>query len=146
AKKYPESIAFLTQALAELKVPAQVAGAQLLICRNHLDAGQLAYEQHKYDDAVGHYQQVVAQFPQNEMAALALHGIGMTWFAKKDYKQAVEVFSKQIRIYADSDLVPRAKYMRGLAYQRLKQFDEASKDLEAFVASRPPEKEGLDAR
>ena len=37
-------------------------------------------------------------------------------------------------------------YLRGLAHQRLKQLEPAVKDLEAFLASRPPQQDALDAR
>jgi TolA-binding protein len=41
---------------------------------------------------------------------------------------------------------PRATYLRGLAQHRLKQFDAARTDLTAFLATKPPEKDALDAR
>jgi cellulose synthase operon protein C len=109
------------------------------------DLGEIAYEQGKFDEAAGFYDQAAAQAPKGDLAPQALYGAGLIWVARKDHVQAVAAFTKLLAAHPDSPVSPRARYLRGLANQRLKQFEPAAKDLEAFLAAKP-DKDAPDAR
>ncbi len=109
------------------------------------DLGEIAYEQGKFDDAATHYGQA-AEAGKSDLTPLALHGSALVWVARKDHAQAVAAFTRLLDAYPDSTVAPRAKYLRGLAQQRLKHYEPAVKDLEAFLASGPADKDAGDAR
>jgi TolA-binding protein len=107
--------------------------------------GQIAQDQKKYPEAVALYEQTVAQFPKTESASQAQYAIGMVWFAKRDYTRTVQALSKLIDAGSANSLAAQARYTRALAYQRLKQFEQAATDLAAFLAAKPATRSG-DAR
>lgn len=101
----------------------------------------------KYDSAVAFYQQMVTGFPMNELVPAALYGTGAALFEKPDLANAVTHLSKLIAEKPQSELIPTALFLRGLCYQRLKQFDPGLKDLTQFIASgKAVEKDALDAK
>jgi TolA-binding protein len=114
--------------------------------------GEIAQELKKYDEAVTLYEQTAARFPGSEPAFLARYAIGTVWSGKRDHARAVEAFGKLLDARPPAErhgvrsLQARARYRRALAYQRLRQHENAAKDLAAFLASKHAGKDAPDAR
>ena len=108
--------------------------------------GEIAQEQTKHDDAIGHYGTLLKDFPKSEFTPSANYGLAAAHFAKQEYDKALPPLEKLLSSGADSELIARGRFLRGLIYQRQDKFSEAATDLEAFLSSKPSGEEAADAR
>lgn len=84
------------------------------------------------DEALKVLAQGKANVPGDKERAELLFALGMAYDDKKDYKAASEEFSAALQ--ADRNLA-KAKYQRGMAYVRMKEWSKAKADLEAYQKS-----------
>lgn len=114
------------------------------------ELAELAQAAEKYDEAIAGFKQVVEQFATSEFAAPAQYGLAAAAFAKGDYPATLppltQILATPPANPAATKLAAQATYLRGMANQRLKQFEPAAKDLQAFLAANPNADEATDAR
>ena len=133
-------------AALELTKLNQIAASKLRD-RALFHLGEIDRNLKKYDTAVAFYQQLVTGFPMSDLVPAAMYGTGAALFEKPDLPNALTHLSKLIAEKPQSELIPTALFLRGLCYQRLKQFDPGLKDLTQFIASgKATEKDAVDAK
>jgi len=108
--------------------------------------GEIAQEQKKPDDAIRWYDEVIKEHPGSEFAPSADYGLAAAYFSKQDYANTLIALERLISGKGDAELVGRGRHLRGLTYQRQKQFEPAIEDLQDFLASGPSGETALDAR
>ncbi|GIW80693.1 MAG: hypothetical protein KatS3mg105_2500 [Gemmatales bacterium] len=146
-----EALLFLAKSQRQLKQDQQaVQTLQRLLSQfgdrsqapaARFELGEIAFAAGKFDEALSHFQNLIQRHPQSPLVAYALYEMGRTWSAKNDLKQAVASYSRLLDNDKQSDLARRALFRRGLAYEALGQFEHGVKDLTAFLATQPKDKE-----
>lgn len=74
------------------------------------------YNSGNYDLALAGFQNYLAQFPDASQADKAQYWIAECYYAKKDFKNAIDAFLKMIKAYPKSDKVSGAKLKIGYSY------------------------------
>ncbi|HEV7222543.1 MAG TPA: tetratricopeptide repeat protein [Pirellulales bacterium] len=142
-KKYDPAIAELTQAIGGLADPSLAAEAQFLIGRSHRDANRPAQAAAAFRESL----RLKPDWPRADEVYLAL---AESLQAQEDFAGAIAAATAVIDRFATGDSAPRARYLRALARQRLKQFQPALEDLQSYLATKPAPAEApadaLDAR
>ena len=69
--------------------------------------------------AIMGFQEVIAKFPSSELADNAQYWIGESYYAQKDFKQAMKEFEKAVETYPQGDKVPAAMLKIGFCQQQL---------------------------
>ena len=72
------------------------------------------YNSGNYDLALAGFQNYLAQFPDASQADKAQYWVGECHYAKKDFKNAIDAFSKMVKAHPKSDKVAGAKLKIGL--------------------------------
>ena len=65
------------------------------------------------------FQEVIAKFPSSELADNAQYWIGESYYAQKEFKQALGEFEKVVETYPKADKVPAAMLKIGACHQQL---------------------------
>jgi tol-pal system protein YbgF len=94
-----------------------------------------------YGLALMGFQEVLAKFPTSELADNAQYWIGESYYAQKDYKQALVEFETAVQSFPQGDKVPAALLKAGFCQQQLGQKDAARKTFEDLVARFPNSEE-----
>ena len=58
--------------------------------------GNSLFRQERFDEALESYQQSLAEAPNKDIEARALHNIGNTFLRKQDYQKAIEAYQKSL--------------------------------------------------
>jgi uncharacterized protein YfaS (alpha-2-macroglobulin family)/TolA-binding protein len=79
------------------------------------------------------------KFPSDKRASEAEYWIGLSYFNRARYEDAVREFEKLIVLHRgdDGDELALAEYYQGFAYQRQKKFQSAITSWEKFLAEHP---------
>jgi tol-pal system protein YbgF len=92
------------------------------------------------------FQEVLAKFPTSELADNAQYWIGESYYAQKDFKQALAEFQKTVQAYPQGDKVPAALYKTALCQQQLGDKGAARTTLQGLVDKYPQSEEARLAR
>ncbi len=104
------------------------------------------YNGGNYDLALAGFQNYLVQFPDASQADKAQYWIGECYYAKKDYRDAIDAFSKVVKIYPKSDKVPGAKLKIGYSYLNENNPAKAKEWLHRVAKEYPGTKEAELAR
>ncbi|HXT57415.1 MAG TPA: tetratricopeptide repeat protein [Pirellulales bacterium] len=129
-KKYDPAIAELTQSIGGLADPSLAAEAQFLIGRSHRDANRWAQAAAAFRESL----RLKPDWPRADEVYLAL---AESLQAQDDFAGAIAAATAVVDRFATGDSAPRARYLRALARQRLKQFQPAIEDLQNYLAAKP---------
>jgi tol-pal system protein YbgF len=87
--------------------------------------------------AIMGFQEVLAKFPKSELADNAQYWIGESYYAQKDFKQAMKEFQKAVDAYPQGDKVPAAMLKVGFCQQQLGDKAAARATFEKLIHSFP---------
>ena len=107
---------------------------------------EYCYAGNDFPAAAKAYQQVLDRWGQGSLAPHAALGLSWSRLNQGDYRGAEQAATLLLEKYREPKLVPRARYVRGMARQQLKELREAGEDLQAFLAGEPNGPEKSDAR
>ena len=102
--------------------------------------GEIALEQKQLDPAIAAFRKVAAEFPKSEQAPRALYNAASSLMSKPDLNGATVELSKLLTTYAKSDIAKDGRYLRGDCQFRLKKYNLAAPDFQAYLAGLPPTK------
>lgn len=108
----------------------------------YVDLGQLYRKWDYSDEAIAVAEQGAALVPNATDGANIWYVAGMAYSDKGDWDKAIDAFSSAIKAKADHH---DARFQRGLAYFRKKNYKSAKPDLEAFVKSGSSSKDFIKA-
>jgi len=101
------------------------------------DAAFNDYTGGQYDLAIQGFEFYIREFPTSPRADDAQLGIGNSYYALGNYKEAVTAYQKVISDYGQTDSVPQAYYKLGLSYEGMKLPDLARRAYETVIKSHP---------
>jgi TolA-binding protein len=146
AKKYPEAVTFLGQAVKEFPDPLLIAEAQLLIGRSHQDAGQAVQAvaalekalqvrpgwergdevllalaqglraQKKLTETAAQLRRLQSAYPQSPLRAHALYQLGQLAQEQKKDDEAVTLYEQTVAQFPRSEPAPQAQYALGMLW------------------------------
>lgn len=91
--------------------------------------------------AIMGFQEVLAKFPDSELADNAQYWIGESYYAQKDFKQALQEFQKTVGTYPQGDKVPAALLKTALCQLQLGDKKTARATLEGLIQRFPHSEE-----
>jgi tol-pal system protein YbgF len=91
------------------------------------------YTAGQWELCIGGFEQYLRTFPRSELAADAQFYIGECYFLSGKFTEAVDAYNRTITGYARSPQVAAALYKRGLAFERLQQYDRARESYQLVV-------------
>ena len=101
------------------------------------DAAFNDYTSGQHDLAIQGFEFYIREFPTSPRADDAQLGIGNSYYALGNYKEAVTAYQKVTTNYAQTDSAPQAWYKLGLSYEGLKQPELARRDYETVIKLHP---------
>jgi TolA-binding protein len=90
--------------------------------------------------------QLATKYPTHARAPRANLGLAWALYQQKKPDQALAPLNTLFSGKSDAETTSRGLFLRGIIQQRLKQYDAAVKDLEAFLAGKPSGSDAHDAR
>jgi tol-pal system protein YbgF len=99
----------------EAKPSRAIVGAQIA---DNYRAALMLYGRGKLLDSRKAFQQVFDSDPSGELADNALYWIGETFFASKDYTNAIKYFRRVTSEYGDQNKAPDAAFKAGIALEK----------------------------
>jgi tol-pal system protein YbgF len=91
------------------------------------------YTAGQWDLCIAGFEQYLRTFPRSELAGDAQFYIGECNFLSGKFTEAVDAYNRTITQYPRSSQVAPALYKRGLAFERLEQYDRARESYEQVV-------------
>jgi putative GTP pyrophosphokinase len=92
-------------------------------------AGLSAHNRNQFDEAINIYTRIIEMKPNENVCSLIYKHRGMAFFARSHYEEAIDDFSKSLKLDPKSY---KAAYYQGVVYSVLKRYSQA---LEAFNCS-----------
>lgn len=92
------------------------------------------------------FQELLSKFPDSELADNAQYWIGESYYAQKDYRQALEEFAKTPASYPQGDKVPAALLKMGFCQQQIGDANAARNTFEKLLDDYPDSEEARLAR
>jgi tol-pal system protein YbgF len=126
--------------------PATDSTAAALSPRAVYDAAYQDLTRGNHGLAILGFQEVIAKFPTSELADNAQYWIGESYYAQKDFKQALQEFQKTASTYPQGDKVPAAMLKTALCLQQLGDKPAARSTLQSLVTRYPQSEEARLAR
>jgi tol-pal system protein YbgF len=114
--------------------PAPVAGGSEQAA---YDAGMAALRGGNYDKAVATFREVVANYPNGDLAANAQFWIGESYYTKGDLESAITAYRKVLGDWPNSRKAPDAMVKLGFSLSDVKRIGEARSTLEEVVRKYP---------
>ncbi len=118
----------------EPTVARAIVGAQ--IADNYRSALML-YGRGKLTESRNSFQQVFDADPSGELADNALYWIGETFFAQKDYANAIKFFRRVTSDYGDQNKAPDSAYKIGIALEKSGDLQLAKQAFEECIKRYP---------
>lgn len=97
------------------------------------DAAFNDYTSGQHDLAIQGFEFYIREFPTSPRADDAQLGIGNSYYALGNYKEAVAAYQKVTTTYGQTDSAPQAYYKQGLSYEALKQPELARRAYETVI-------------
>ncbi|NQT36608.1 MAG: tetratricopeptide repeat protein [Planctomycetes bacterium] len=99
------------------------------------ELGEIYQKQERYKEAIERYKEVVEKYADSDFVASARYGLAASYYAAADDDNALVQLDQLLTGTPEESLANRSRYLRGLVYQRLKQYDKAAGDLQAFLGN-----------
>jgi tol-pal system protein YbgF len=116
--------------------PAQTALANAKLADDYRKA-IMAYGRGAYSEARQAFQNVFDVEPTGDLADNALFWIGETYFATRDYNNAMRYYARVVAEYADQNKAPDALYKTALAQEKTGDLALARKTLQQVIDRYP---------
>jgi tol-pal system protein YbgF len=113
------------------------AGGAAVSPRALYDAAYQDLNRGSHGLAIMGFQEVLAKFPSSELADNAQYWIGESYYAQKDFKQALQEFQKTVASYPQGDKVAAALLKSALCQQQLGDKKSARATLEGLIQRFP---------
>ncbi len=117
-----------------------------LRARATFDLGEIARVENDPAEAQRRFTEAANNFGESDLRDPARYALAAVHFQAEEYQQAAAALDQLLTSASDDALRARGLHLRGLTRQRLNQFAPAAEDLKAFLATNPPQEQGLDAR
>ena len=104
------------------------------------------YLRGSFDLSIQGFKEYAARYPNTDLADNALYWIGECYYSKKQYKEAIDAFTKLLNTYRTSDKAAAALLKKGLAYMELGDRSQAVINLQYVLYEHPGTKEAELAR
>ncbi len=104
------------------------------------------YLRGNFDLSIQGFREYAARYPNTDLADNALYWIGECYYSKKQYKEAIDAFTKLLNTYRTSDKAAAALLKKGLAYIELGDRSQAVINLQYVLYEHPGTKEAELAR
>jgi len=121
---------------AQPTAPSQPSGSGVSPSKA-FDAAFNDYTSGQHDLAIQGFEFYIREFPTSPRADDAQLGIGNSYYALGNYKEAVTAYQKVTTNYAQTDSAPQAWYKLGLSYEGLKQPELARRAYETVIKLHP---------
>jgi len=131
----------LKDAVKYTKAPRDTGGTASVTPRSLYDAAYQDLTRGNHGLAIMGFQEVLAKFPDSELADNAQYWIGESYYAQKDYKQALKEFGKTIDTYPKGDKLPAAMLKAALCQQQLGDKKTAKATLQKLIDRYPNSEE-----
>jgi tol-pal system protein YbgF len=95
------------------------------------------YTQARYPLAISGFRDVIARFPESDLADNAQYWIGECLLAQRKYKEALEAFDGVLSLYANSNKLDSAAYKKAIAYEGMGSRADAVRQLEEVIERFP---------
>ncbi len=125
AKKAYVNIGIILSSSKDEKQQAQAVQSlqkALLISPNEPEAllamGTIAYNQHKYDKAIEIFYQVLEASNEDSIIAQAYHNIGRCYYAKREYKKALQFLTKASELDPTNEEIRLNRKVASQAYEK----------------------------
>lgn len=115
-----------------LAAPPMVGSPQRLFETTRAD-----YYNGQWDLCVSGFEMYLKTFPKSELAHEAQYLIGECHYQDGSHQDAVGAYNQVIANYPRTTSAPNAYYKRGLALERLEQFDRARESFETVIKDYP---------
>jgi len=103
----------------------------------HIDAGDIAFFNGDYENAVLHYQTAFQDSPDVLVQAAAKWGEARIFFAEERYEESLTALQTLIAEYPESAHVGQAYFLQGLANYRLNNYQAAADAWQTYLTVRP---------
>ena len=124
---YHKSTNNITECILYLERALQVAPSNTKVRLDYGDALVLAEE---YMRAIGEYQHLLAEMPENPQI---YNKLGSVFFYVDDYLKAIEYFEREVSFKGNAN----SYFLLGAAYGKLGKYSEAVDNLEKYLAYSP---------
>ncbi|MFP4240641.1 MAG: tetratricopeptide repeat protein [Chitinispirillaceae bacterium] len=91
----------------------------------------------RFKDAALHYEKVANEFPDVEIADVALFNSGLAYEKQGELSQAIFVFQRLLERYTSSKLLPKTQFRIARNYEQLKKWDNAAETYLRTAANYP---------
>ncbi len=91
----------------------------------------------RYKDAAQQYEKVALEFPDVQIADVALFNSGLAYEKMNELSQAILIFQRLLQRYPASKLLPKAQFRIARSYEQLKQWDNAAETYLRTAANYP---------
>ncbi|MCE5312088.1 MAG: tol-pal system protein YbgF [Nitrospiraceae bacterium] len=105
------------------------------------DDAQIAMQEKKYSDARKHFETIVKDFPENQLAPNAQFWTGEAFYAEKKYEEAVLAYESFLKKYPKHEKIRGAMLKQGYAFVELGDKKTAKVILEKLIEKYPTSKE-----
>jgi TolA-binding protein len=115
--------------------------ASNLLDRAHYHLGEFLYSDGNYKDAAAAYSTLIEKWPNSPLIPSALYWLGWSQSSLDQNDLAIVSFTSLITDHVDHELIGPARFARGKAYRKARKHAEAVKDLDAYLATNPAQKD-----
>ncbi len=104
------------------------------------------YMKGNYDIAIIEFKDYISKFSNTEKVDNAYYWLGLCYFEKEKYRDAIDSFDKIIKDFPDSDVLPAAMLKKGLALFEMGAAGMGAVQLQELIEKFPMSKEANIAR
>lgn len=108
-----------------------------LTAQEHLRRGGIYLANRAFAEARGHFQRLIARYPDDVNVPAALFGIGRSHFQPREYKESVPYFERVAREYPHTKDGREGLYSLASAFLRLRRSDEAAARFREYTERFP---------
>ncbi|MBD3422692.1 MAG: tetratricopeptide repeat protein, partial [Chitinivibrionales bacterium] len=94
-------------------------------------------EQEKLTEAAAQYERVALEFPESEIADVALFNAGLVYEKLTSWSHAILMYQRLMQKYHEAQLMPKARFRTAKCHAKLHQWDEAGEMYLRVTANHP---------
>ena len=122
---------------AELEKLTQGQAKSQVLADLYWEKGAKAYNEKKFDEALGYFEKLMIEFPASSLAAQAAYYRGESLYLLERYEEASSAYRNFLSQYPNDEQASTAMFRLGVALFNLSRFDEAAMTFETFVERYP---------
>jgi tol-pal system protein YbgF len=121
-------------------------GGQAPPLQETYQAGLRDYNAARYSVAAGEFQDVITNYPQDDMAGNAQFYLGEIAYRQQDYATAVKAYNTVLESFSGSSKAAAAQLRKGLALMQMNKRDAGIHELRSLIQRHPQTPEATQAR